>query len=914
MKKILFFIAFTVISVMAFSQVRISQVYGGGGNASATYRNDFIEIFNAGAASVDISAWSVQYASSAGTVWGVTAIPGSTTLAAGKYYLIGQASGGAIGALLPTTDVSGAINLSGSAGKVALVNNSTALSGAAACSATGVQDVLGYGAAASCSETAPFTTVATSVQAYFRKTNGCTDIGNNSSDFEILAVSPRNSSTPANLCSGGAVLNASPSSVTGLQAPFSSPSNEGTYSLSGTGLTGAPGNITITPSVNIEISLTMGGPYGTSALTVPYSSATLTATNVYLRIANTAPLGSFSGTVTNSGGGASNLVVNVTGNVLTTEPTVQASNIIITNIANNSFDINWTNGDGTSRIVVVRPTSATEVVPADGSVYTANTNIATAGTTGSGNFVVFNGTGTGPISVTGLTAGTSYTVRVYEFNGSAGSNNYLTITATNNPASASTTGISPVLQQINFTGNSVPFNMASGGSTRLPLIYYATISGLLPGVAYRYFTQAVLPTDFGTTNSGAGNSFVIDYTAMPVTYTYTSSPSLNIAGGYGKFLAKADGTFTGFFGFVHSTNARFTAGNDIIPSVTLQQEAATATEFRFALNQTIKVLSFGITASPTEGSFIKGASSATPGNVVALWKSTDGSSLVAARPLAMTLVENPTVITGNGGTAWGLSFIAGYDFTAGSWNTIIPNTNPAGVELIQQFNINNGNVIGCNSDADGMWPSGANTVNPTGGSATPIQITATDAPLTGGSCFGIVPVTLLDFSAKRANENVDLTWSTAQELNSSYFDVLRSADGLNWKTIKTVAAAGNSSLVKYYSATDNTPLTGKNLYRLSIADANGRKALSEIRTVLFSDKLMLSVSPNPVKDVINVNYSNTGNKKVQITLMNSTGAVVKTYTTAAAQYKIDAAGLTKGVYILKVSSENLNAVQKVVIQ
>src|SRR5712691_3981391 len=53
-------------------QVGISQVYGGGGNNMATLKNDFIELFNPGMQPVDLSGWSVQYASAAGTSWQVT--------------------------------------------------------------------------------------------------------------------------------------------------------------------------------------------------------------------------------------------------------------------------------------------------------------------------------------------------------------------------------------------------------------------------------------------------------------------------------------------------------------------------------------------------------------------------------------------------------------------------------------------------------------------------------------------------------------------------------------------------------------------------------------------------------------------------------------------------------------------------
>src|SRR5438552_12760005 len=62
----------------------ISQVYGGGGNTGATYKNDFIELFNRGATPVTVTGWSVQYASAAGTTWVTTTITG--TIAPGQYF------------------------------------------------------------------------------------------------------------------------------------------------------------------------------------------------------------------------------------------------------------------------------------------------------------------------------------------------------------------------------------------------------------------------------------------------------------------------------------------------------------------------------------------------------------------------------------------------------------------------------------------------------------------------------------------------------------------------------------------------------------------------------------------------------------------------------------------------------------
>lgn len=187
-----------LLSSQAVGQVVISEVYGGGGNSGATYRNDFIELFNRGSTSQSISGWSVQYASSAGTTWQVTAIPAGVTLAPGQRYLIAQASGGAIGALLPAANVSGSINMSATAGKVALVSSAGAISGS--CPA-GVVDRVGYGSA-NCSEgvAAPAASNTTSIS---RALNGCQDTGSNSADFAAGAASPQNASATATPCGGG---------------------------------------------------------------------------------------------------------------------------------------------------------------------------------------------------------------------------------------------------------------------------------------------------------------------------------------------------------------------------------------------------------------------------------------------------------------------------------------------------------------------------------------------------------------------------------------------------------------------------------------------------------------------------------------------------------------------------------------
>src|SRR5947199_263508 len=78
----------------ASSDVVISQVYAGGGNAGASYTNDYVELLNRGSSTVDLSGWTVQYATAAGTSWQTTALTG--TVQPGRVYLVRhrRASGG----------------------------------------------------------------------------------------------------------------------------------------------------------------------------------------------------------------------------------------------------------------------------------------------------------------------------------------------------------------------------------------------------------------------------------------------------------------------------------------------------------------------------------------------------------------------------------------------------------------------------------------------------------------------------------------------------------------------------------------------------------------------------------------------------------------------------------------------------
>ena len=185
----------------ASSDVVISQVYAGGGNAGASYTNDYVELLNRGSSAVDLSGWTVQYATAAGTTWQTTALTG--TVQPGRFYLVQLASAAAVGAPLPVADATGTSNLAASGGKVAVVRDATALTCGAtpgSCSSNPlVADLLGYGSASDYEGGGAAPSLSNTTAA-IRAGGGCLDTDVSSSDFAAGPPSPRNSSSPAAAC------------------------------------------------------------------------------------------------------------------------------------------------------------------------------------------------------------------------------------------------------------------------------------------------------------------------------------------------------------------------------------------------------------------------------------------------------------------------------------------------------------------------------------------------------------------------------------------------------------------------------------------------------------------------------------------------------------------------------------------
>ncbi len=181
----------------------ISEVYGGGGNASAPYTNDFVELFNPTASPVSVAGLSVQYRSATGTAAQVTPLTGSVP--AGGHYLVQEGAGATASGALPTPDATGTIAMSGTAGVVLLATSTTPFTAVGNLAGNpALLDAVGYGTTPTSFETSATGTALSNTTAATRSTAG-TDTDANAADFLVRPPAPENTGVVTPPPPGGTV-------------------------------------------------------------------------------------------------------------------------------------------------------------------------------------------------------------------------------------------------------------------------------------------------------------------------------------------------------------------------------------------------------------------------------------------------------------------------------------------------------------------------------------------------------------------------------------------------------------------------------------------------------------------------------------------------------------------------------------
>jgi hypothetical protein len=589
-------------------------------------------------------------------------------------------------------------------------------------------------------------------------------------------------------------------------------------------------------------------------------------------------------------------------------PTIQASAINFTNIAGSTARINWTNGNGAGgRLVVLRQGSAVNANPVNLNFYNGNSTFGSGTQLGTGNFAVYNGTGTFVV-VTNLLPNTTYHTAVYEYNGNSG-RVYLVPGAT----ASFTTATQPTVPASNIFFNNMEGNSltvlwtAGNGARRIVVARAGSPVTAVPvnGVDYNANPafgsgDAILPGQFvvddgsnltltNVNNLQPGTTYhfaIFEYDGSGVNTAYLTTP----------FLAGSQQTLS--TPTVQASNVGFSAltGTSVTVGWTNGNGASRIVLMRLgsAVNANPVNLqsysanpTFGSGSQAGTGNYTVFSGNGTNVNITGLTSGTtyhvavyeyNGSTgrvyLVPGATGSITTLGPPQIQATAAGAATITSATMQLNWTNGSGTNRL-------VVMRQGSSVNVNPVDNVNYIANTVFTGGSElgtgnyvVYNGAGNSVTVTNLNPNITyhfavfefnyfnpgilflianPARGNATTsGTLPVTFIDFTAQGKGNNILLQWSTAQENNSSHFEIQRSADDntANFFAIDRVAAAGESSTRKEYHYTDKFPVKGVNYYRIKQFDKDNLFMFSKTISVKYEPEGLVKTMLNPVQNTL----------------------------------------------------------------
>lgn len=161
-------------------------------------------------------------------------------------------------------------------------------------------------------------------------------------------------------------------------------------------------------------------------------------------------------------------------------------------------------------------------------------------------------------------------------------------------------------------------------------------------------------------------------------------------------------------------------------------------------------------------------------------------------------------------------------------------------------------------------------------------------------CPSVLPLQLLDFKAVKQSGSVSLSWSSTNEINTSHFELERSADGVNFNKIAQISTH-NTPGINHYGYEDMIPLAN-NFYRLKMVDLDGSASYSSVINITFEGIGSFNFFPNPANNELTI----TGIQRNEyIKLFNSEGKLLLEKRAAGHVMTLDISKFSKGIYILQ---------------
>lgn len=535
-------------------------------------------------------------------------------------------------------------------------------------------------------------------------------------------------------------------------------------------------------------------------------------------------------------------------------PTTQTILNPVSGIQASQVTINFTSGNGASRIFVMKQGAPVSVAPQDLIKYTYNQNFGTAAALISDDNYVVALKGDGfPFSVYNLQPNTTYHLSAFEYNG------------TNEPVYLRT-----VPATISFTTSDVV-----GATT--PTI--AATAGQITGVDGNKFT-------FKWTNGNGQNRIVVARKASAVTFVPASATAYPANAAFGSGTDLGGGQYVvyqGNSGQVEVTNLE--ANTQYF--FTVYEYNGTTSLIRYL---TAAVLNFsGSTSTPPATAASGVAMASASGQLTLNWTNGDGSGrlVVLREDAAVTAVPaNQSAYPANSVFRSGAQVALGeYAVYAGSGSsvTITGLSNKTYHYAIFEYN----------------------------GASAPVYNTASVA-----RGFGVVnstlPVRLVSFTVQNSGHGVQLKWSTAQEVNNRSFVVERSQDGHQFTAIATIAGAGNSNTVQHYSYADANAHSGKSYYRLKQVDNDGKFSYSDVQMIERKAIGDVQVYPNPVSSQLNILFPANMQQAV-VKVFDARGIIVENQRVTRGAV-INASRWSNGVYFIQIESGGTVLKQTIVKQ
>ena len=178
-----------------------------------------------------------------------------------------------------------------------------------------------------------------------------------------------------------------------------------------------------------------------------------------------------------------------------------------------------------------------------------------------------------------------------------------------------------------------------------------------------------------------------------------------------------------------------------------------------------------------------------------------------------------------------------------------------------------------------------------------------------------LPVRFISFNVARQDNNILIEWATAEESNSSYYEIERSENGINWIGIGVVKAAGNSSAINKYSLSDRNITSKIVYYRIKQVDADGKFVETAIRMIKMQAGTATIKVTAASTNSIYVHFSEQVKANVMIRVASLSGNIIsqQTISQPVGQVIIPAHTNSTGIYVVTVSDGKDLTISKTIV-